>query len=308
MKASASYPATLSFIFKACPHKDPVKAGSIGIGCAIDKKVTAIVSQNKRTQIFVNGQPISFPTVLSIVKALTDKPLLIKIKSDLPLGFGFGISAASTLSTACAINKLLKLNKTKEELAEIAHIAEITNKTGLGSVATAVTGGFLLKSKPGLPTVAVRFPFVGKKLYATVVKGLATPKILKNAKRLSFINQAAQEALEKTKHSDNLTLAEVLDLSLDFAKKSGLLENKTAASLIARIKKAGGHATISMLGQVVISDRPVENDNRYRQETLIITDRTNMSICHCEARRSTSRGNLGRDCFAPLAMISKYSQ
>ena len=270
MYKSASYPASLSFFFKACPDKDPLKAGSIGIGCTIDKKVTTIVSQNKQTQVFFNGQPISFPTVLSVTTALTDKPLLIKIKSDLPLGFGFGISAASALSTTCAINKLLKLNKTNKELTEISHVAEITNKTGLGSIATAVTGGFLLKTKPGLPVEATHFPFAGKKLYAVIVKGLATPKILKNAKRLSFINQAAGEALEKTKRHDNLTLADILDLSLDFAKKSNLLENKAAALLISKIKKAGGHATISMLGQVVISDIPTKLDNHYRTEILTI--------------------------------------
>lgn len=266
-------PASLSFIFKAIYNDDPLKSGSIGIGCTVDKKVEIVVEKSSIGQIFFNGKTISFPTVLTVLKLLTNQPLKIKINSSLPLGYGFGVSGACALATAYAINKLLSLKKSMFQLAEASHSAEIINHTGLGSVATQITGGFLLKTKPCVPGQYIRLPFTGKKLYAVIIGKLTTPTVIGNLARIKKINLAADVALEKIRKNPLVDLAEIIDISYQFALNSGLLTDMKVKDTISKIRNSGGHAAMSMLGQVVITTTKPKLNN-YRVEELTITDNT----------------------------------
>ncbi len=264
-------PATLSFIFKAVNNIDLFKAGSVGIGTTLDKNVTVTVNNNYSGQIFFNGKPVSFPTVANVIKSLTDQNLKIDITSPLPLGYGFGISAASALASAFATNRLLMLGKSKEELIMIAHRAEIINHTGLGSVATAATGGFLLKTKAGIPSKAKKLPFAGQKLYAVIIDKLTTPTVLNSKIRLRTVNNAAEGVLETIHKNSFLKLKDVIDLGYIFAVKAGLLTDIRVISVISDIRKKGKHATMAMLGQVVISDTKPRLKVNYRIEELTVS-------------------------------------
>lgn len=269
----ASCPASLSFIFKILPNKDLTKTGSIGVGCTVDKEVVVTAEKANVSEIVFNGQNIKFPTVESVVAALAPVAVKVEINSPLPLGFGFGISGASALATAYALNNLLNLKRKKPELAEIAHIAEIVNRTGLGSVGTQITGGFLLKKTAGLPVDAVRFPFAGRRLYAFIFNKLETPTILNDKNRLEKINKAADEALAEVRENRQASLGKIIDISCGFAQKSGLLVGEEVASLIGKIRNRGGHATMLMLGEVVISDTLYFFKNNYSVVTLTVSDR-----------------------------------
>lgn len=267
-------PASLSFIFKAVNNIDPLKTGSVGIGTTLDKNVTVIVSKNNSGQIFFNGVPISFPTVATVIKSLTDQNLKIDISSLLPLGYGFGISAASALASAFAANRLLTLGKSKEELIRIVHRAEIVNHTGLGSTVTAATGGFLLKTKAGIPTKTKLLPFTGQKLYAVIIDKLTTPTILTSEIRLRAVNNAAKGVLETIYKNSSLKLKDVIDLAYIFAVKAGLLTDKRVISVINDVRKTGKHATMAMLGQVVITDTIPRLKENYRVEELTVSEKT----------------------------------
>ena len=265
-------PASLSFIFKSHPHTDPVKSGSTGVGCTIDKKVTVTVKQDTKSCMLFNGSKVTFPTAEYVVRQLTQKPVAIHIISPLPLGSGFGISGAASIAIAFALNKLFHFKKTKEELALIAHTAEIINHTGLGSVATQITGGFLIKNKPGLPVSATRLPFTGDKLYAVIIDRLPTPSVLEDKDRVMKINRAAGSALSKIQEKQKIVLKDILDISYIFAKESGLLVSPVLLDIIDTIRKSGGSATMAMLGKVVISNKKPHLDKNYRIEELIITN------------------------------------
>ena len=127
-------PANIACVSKMHTHTNPRWAGSTGYGFTINEGATVAVSKSKKTRVFFNKKKIVLPTVTFVVKALTDQPLKIVISSKLPLGCGFGLSGASALAAAYAINKLLKLRKSKRDLAVIAHTAEAQNKTGLSDV------------------------------------------------------------------------------------------------------------------------------------------------------------------------------
>lgn len=263
-KAEASCPAAISFIFKAflptesSSFEDYRKFGSSGVGSTVDQNVVVSVVESNRFEIIFNGKKINIPTVITAVKIITKRRLSISIKSVLPPGCGFGISGASTLATIAASNKLLKLKLNRERLAEIAHFAEIAEKTGLGTIATQITGGFLIKKKQGLPPVFKKLNFNGAKIFASVIKPLKTPGILNDKNRISQINLAADRAFIKLKDKDNFTMGKLLDISYTFCSENSLISPETDL-LIKKIRNSGGHATMAILGQTVLSDvKPME--------------------------------------------------
>ncbi len=271
-KAKASCPASISFLFKVCPNENLIKMGSIGVGCTIDKKVEAKVEKSRRTEIIFNGKSIEFPTVSYVIDKLAKSTVTVLIKSSLPLGYGFSISGASALATASVLNKLFTLKKTKMDLAKIAHVAEIVNHTGLGSVATQITGGFLLKKKPGLPVSATNLPFIGQKLYAVIIGKLLTPTILKDKKTIQKVNNAADLYLHKLQNKKSPKLEDVIDASLDFVTKTGLLTDERVKNIIAQIKSLGGSATMAILGKVVITNIKPTFIKNYQTVELTITN------------------------------------
>lgn len=254
--------------------------GSVGVGCTIGDEVIVEVEKSSSAEVIFNGTPINFPTVHSVVESLATSPVVVSIKSPLPLGYGFGISSASSLACAYAINEIFDLGKERLELAKIAHVSEIQNYTGLGSVATQITGGFLVKNKPGIPACAGRpvdaynLPFIGQKLYAVIIDRLETPTVLHDERKLEKINAAADYALRKIKNTDNITLEEIINISHECAEKSGLIINKYVKHIISAIRKAGGSATISMLGCVVLTTKKHDNIRDYPVKELVISDKT----------------------------------
>lgn len=263
-------PAALSFIFKSCPDKNLIKAGSVGVGCTVDSGVTASVEKSAVSEIFFNGRKIIFPTVSLSLKSLTGIPLKVALESPLPLGCGFGLSGASSLAVLYAANQLLRLKKTSEFLNSIAHRAEIISKTGLGSVGTQTSGGFLVKTAPGIPVRGYSLPFTGQKIYAVIFGKLLTPKVLGNVNKIKSINSAAGIAMDKLKNLPSPAFADILDLSYAYEIESKLLDDAEIISLVGKIKKSGGHAAMAILGRVVLSDVPPPSDVKYQFKELTV--------------------------------------
>lgn len=271
MIAQASCPTSLSFMFGVIKNKSLLKTGSIGVGCTLDKKVMVEVSLNTETKILFNGKKISLPTVSQVISSLTDKNIAVKISSGLPLGCGFGVSAASALACGSAINKLLNLHKKASQLIEIAHIAEINNKTGLGTVGTETTGGFLVKISAGIPvTDYYRLPLVGKKIYVLIIGKIETPSVLKNNKLIKKITFVAKSKLKLIRK--DMSLEDLLDLSLEFDNESGLFADKGLKKIISGIRERGGSACMASVGKVIISSIKPPKSPVFKMERLTITN------------------------------------
>lgn len=246
--------------------------GSVGIGFTVNKGARVTVTPHEKNTICFNGKQINFPTVASVMNKLRVDKLRVDILSLLPLGYGFGISAASSLGAAWAINKLLRLKKTENQLAEIAHISEIENKTGLGSVGTQITGGFLFKTKPGFPVKAIKYPFLGHKIYVAIIDRFITTEVLNNRSSWRFINKAADDTLEKLKQISSPTLDDMIDASFDFANQAKLLYHGKLKEIIIKIKNKGNHATMSILGQVVVASCKLTGTDFPVEELTITND------------------------------------
>ncbi|OGG12873.1 hypothetical protein A3D77_07985 [Candidatus Gottesmanbacteria bacterium RIFCSPHIGHO2_02_FULL_39_11] len=267
-----SIPAALSFIFKKIKNRATLKTGSVGVGCTINKKVKAVVEKSEKFCVFLNGKEISFPTVYDAVRSITNIPMTIYLTSSLPLGYGFGTSGASALASVFAVNKLLNLTIQNKKLIEYAHISEIKNGTGLGTVGTVSTGGFLIKSSAGIPFDYHTLPFTGKKLYAVLIDRLPTSSIIKNEQKLDKIEKAANISLEKIKNLKNVTLEEILDISYEFVSASSLISDTRVHDVIDKIRQRNGHATMAILGNVVITTQRPTFTVPYDIETLTITN------------------------------------
>ena len=274
--AKAFAPGNISCIFVIKKTKKPEKSGSLGMGFTVNKGVTAAIkkisndkksnnkengydeknNKNLKNIIFFNNKKISFPTVNSVIKELTDEKVIVDIKSGLPLGYGFGISGAAALATAYALNKLFKLKKSRKQLAMAAHIAEVENSTGLGDVINQYFGGFLVKYEPSCKFKAVRLPIKNKAVYCRYFSPIETKKIISDEKIKNRINNAGIKALNKIKalNNKNANIKNIIRISKEFSIDSGLLKNKKIIDLIKHIEKNNGNASMIMLGNAVFSN------------------------------------------------------
>ena len=280
MKEARAYcPAAVSFIFRAyLPErisdingkiiKKLINSGSTGIGCTVDKKVYVRINRSPKKSIFFNGKKINLPTIDKAMGFINTHPVKIEISSQLPLASGFGISGAATLATLYCINELLSLKHKRQELHGFAHAAEILAKTGLGTVATQITGGFLIKNKPGLPVSCRRLKLTGKILYAAIISGIKTDSILNDGKKIKRINREAERTLDEISKMADPSMEEIIETSFAFCKKSNMLLPETER-LIEAIRNRGGKATMAMIGNVVLSTiKPHKFPGKVEQLTI----------------------------------------
>ena len=261
--AKAFAPANISCLFKIFDHKDPRWRGSYGCGFTVNEGVVVEVDTARKNEIQCNGEIIIFPAVEKVVEALTTETISVSILSKLPLGHGFGISGASALATAYALNKLLNLRKTEKELAIIAHIAEVESGTGLGDVINQLYGGFVIKFQPSSEFVVQKLSFENTSVYVHSFDQLSTKNIISNPKIRAQINEAATEILDflqsQIDTKKEFTFQEVVKLAKQFAETSGLLTHQKVKDTIDQIEKNGGTASMIMLGNGVFSTIPFEN-------------------------------------------------
>lgn len=289
MKSARAFaPGNISCVFVIKKTKNPATSGSLGLGFTVNKGVFAtikrapmikknniklinktiisnkkianqinIANKIKKNIIYFNNKKINFPTINSVVKKLINKPIEVNIKSELPLGCGFGISGAAALATAYALNKLLNLKKSKKQLAMTAHIAEVENGTGLGDVVNQYYGGFLAKYEPSCRFKVKKIPIKNTKIYYKYFSGIDTKKTISDRKIKNKINTSGIKALNKIKklNNKNLNLQNLIKISREFSVNSGLLKNKNVIGIIKNIENKNGNASMIMLGNAVFSDK-----------------------------------------------------
>jgi|TARA_B100002003_G_scaffold242370_1_gene265276 pantoate kinase len=281
--AKAFAPGNISCIFSIVKNKDPLKSGSMGVGFTVNEGVLVSIKKinNKKNKIIFNknkikfnNKIINFSTINSVIKKLTKNNVEVNISSKLPLGCGFGISGASSLATAYALNRLFNIKKSKIELAKIAHVSEVENGTGLGDVANQHYGGFLVKFRPSYSFKVKKLRIDNKKIYYKILGRLDTKKIISNKKIESRIDESCLVSLKKIKKliDDKKTnkkdlLKNIIKISKEFSTNSGLI-NKNLLKLIKNIEKNKGNATMIMLGNALFSDKYFKGSKK-----LVIKDK-----------------------------------
>jgi pantoate kinase len=134
----------------------------------------------------------------------------------LPIGAGFGLSAAALLATLTALDRLCGLGLDAKEIAGYAHESEVVHRTGLGDVAACQGGGMVVRKEPGIDASIERTLNLPEPLYAVSFGPIHTPTILGSATAMDRVAKAFPPSFPDS-------IADLFTLSREFAEKSGLL-------------------------------------------------------------------------------------
>ena len=149
----------------------------------------------------------------------------IKIRKNVPPGFGMGSSAASAAGCAIAINKLYNLKLNQNQLVSYAGIGE---KASAGSihydnVAASVLGGFVIVDSSPLSVIRIKAP-------KDLILCVAVPKMKVPKKK----TKVSRSVIPKTvKLSDSITnLANAANIVAGFLNKDSSLIGKSVEDVI----------------------------------------------------------------------------
>ncbi len=262
-------PAGVSSFFEICDRTpdgkmidNPERIGARGGGFALNKgvstEVIVVEAEEKQIQVFINGE--FYPeaeTTKYVVELLTDKvsenyAVTVKHRVEVPIGAGFGSSAAGALGTAFALNRVLGSHLTSNQLGRVAHVAEVKCRTGLGTVGPLLFGGCGLTLEPGAPEYARldRIPVSpNHRIIAGTFRPYPTKEMLASPEKREIINKWGRKTLQKILAEPSLE--NFMEACKQFANRTGFT-TKRVQKLIELSEKAGAiGATQNMLGEAV---------------------------------------------------------
>jgi pantoate kinase len=268
MFGKAFSPSGISSFFETCTHhsngtiiQDPLQRGAKGGGFALAKGVLTTVhadpSSTTEITVMINDIVEAARTTKTLVKMLLSKQsksyqIRIDHKIEVPIGAGFGTSAAGAFSCGLALTAALNMPLTYNEIAQAAHVADIVSNTGLGTVEGLTTGGLVLVVKSGAIGYGLvdRIPIASDlKIVAGVFEPIKKTSILLSQHKIRLINKIARKTMQQI--VINPSPANFMASCKNFAFESGLASERVK-NLIRRAEKAGAiGATQNMIGEAV---------------------------------------------------------
>lgn len=252
MTNSVFVPGHITGFFTVENHEIKLKNGSCGAGFLLSRGVKTTVSTSDKLVIDVNqGDSTVIDEVLSILEIDTD----FKITQDiqLPIGAGFGTSAASALSLTMAINEFLDLGYSDELCGQIAHMVEVNLGGGLGDVIAQTGNGLVLRTKPGAPGIGEiksfkEDVFIGWKTFGKI----DTSSIIRDPHHRKIISDSGSKYLEDFEKEP--TLENFLTFSLKFSRETKLMSEEVK-NLIDYINSSSDilGSSMAMLGNTVFA-------------------------------------------------------
>ena len=250
---TAFCPGHLSGYFYPVIGSRPSTTGSIGAGMVIDEGVSVRATRSDEPSVcarrvredgtvleeFTDSPPLSY--------LAGQFPCTVRIETicTLPIGAGFGLSAAALMAGAFAINALCGAGLSPGECIGRAHEAEILHHTGLGDVAACQGGGRDYRTGAGTGAGIVRYFDVTEPVCAVNFGPLHSPDILGSPETLERIAGAYPG-----QSPDTQTM--FFRLSRLFAERSGLL-TPAVREVLAECDREQIPASMTMLGNGVFA-------------------------------------------------------
>jgi len=250
---TAFCPGHISGYFRRIEGESVAATGSIGAGIVISEGVTATVTPADSTAVSVNRMDNSGNSVHRITTSPPLEYVLNKLGVTaavttvcrLPIGAGFGLSAAALLATLTAVNQSHTLGLTPHDIACLAHEAEVIHRTGLGDVAACQGGGRVVRNGPGIDAPITRTFDLPEPLYAVSFGSISTPSVLGSREQMGRV--AAAFPPKKPENAEDF-----FRFSRQFAEKSGLL-TREAGPVIRQCTDTHVPASMTMLGNGVFA-------------------------------------------------------
>ncbi|MBR4448472.1 pantoate kinase [Methanobrevibacter sp.] len=224
MSKSVFVPGHITGFFTIENHEIKLKNGSCGAGFLLSQGVKTTIDESDEFIIDINqGNDTVIREVLRILEIKPDFKIIQDIQ--LPIGAGFGTSAASALSLALAINEFLDLGYTQDLCGQIAHMVEINLGGGLGDVIAQTGHGLVLRTQPGAPGVGEIKSFEYDVSIAWKTFGeIDTASIIRNPHHKQVISDAGLKYLEY--FEEKPSLRNFLDFSNRFSQETKLMSGE----------------------------------------------------------------------------------
>ncbi|MFZ0006410.1 pantoate kinase [Methanoregula sp.] len=252
-RVTAFCPGHISGYFRRVDGNDPATTGSIGAGIVISEGVTATVRSAHKSSVIIRvesrgggSREVSHvsPPLSSALDSL-GVTAAIETVCRLPIGAGFGLSAAALLAALTATNRLFRLNLSPDDIAELAHETEVTFRTGLGDVAACQGGGRVVRTGPGIHGTIFRSFDLDAPVCAISFGPIHTPEVLGSPSRMARV----AEAFPKRQPADAM---DFFSCCREFSSESGL-ETPTIQRVLAVCDSQDIPAAMTMLGEGVFA-------------------------------------------------------
>lgn len=176
----------------------------------------------------------------------------VDLRLRVPIGAGFGTSAAGTLASCLALVDAVNFPMTLNDLGRITHIAEVVKKTGLGTASAMLTGGFVLVTEPGAPGIGS----VDRLLYpedhvvlCAYLGPIATRGVLSGSDLVNSVNPAARRAMASIRRKPELHT--FLREARQFGEAVGFQSPNVSRLIKAMISAGAVGAAQNMIGEAV---------------------------------------------------------
>ena len=280
MSNSVFVPGHITGFFTIENHEVSLKRGSCGAGFLLTKGVRTTISPSDELTIDVNqGDSTVIDEVLRILE--TDADFKITQDIQLPIGAGFGTSAASAFSLTLALNEFLDLGYSEELCGQIAHMAEVNLGAGLGDVIAQTGQGMVLRVAPGAPGIGEIKSFKHDVCIAwKTFGGIETSSVIRDSRRQQVIYDVGLKYLEY--FEEKPSLKNFLDFSYNFSRETELVSDevkKLIDYLNSRSDILG--SSMAMLGNTVFAI--AQNEDAFKNlevEGLHIDKLNNVGIVH----------------------------
>ena len=226
----------------------PEKRGSRGAGFCVELGAVAEVKLSEETVIYFGDSETDAPVTRRGLELLAPgKNVAARIDHQLPMGQGFGMSAAGTFAACLAAAVELKIPDPKYAALRATHIAEVENRTGLGDAVAQSVGGFVHRLEPGIPPHGEvgRLNFPREEVVLCVLgEPLHTSDVLGSIEARTRIRDSGNICQRDFEELPGFQ--EFLDISWFFARDTGLATEKIVRAM--GDMGATGRGSMAMLG------------------------------------------------------------
>ena len=254
--ASAFAPGHVTGAFRPMSHaRDPRGRGSVGAGLVLELGVraTATFHPGGPRRLRVSSE-LDEPLTISYEVAhrlLGDRRgrLHVTLSHQLPVGQGFGTSAAGAVATALAVAQVL--GRPRRRAIEVAHLADLFGGGGLGGVAAILGGGLEVRLRPGIPPFGeITHRTFGGTIWVGVVGGpIPSPQVLGDARVLARIDAAARACLPEDR---DLRPSTFFALSERFTDRTRIASPRLR-DVLRGLRRRGAWAFQAMFGQSFVA-------------------------------------------------------
>jgi len=265
-RASAFCPAGISSFFQAVTPDLPPKTmqdaytvGARGGGFILEKGVYTQVkvepTESTEIEVTINGKNAPEAKVTcEVCQLLLDEiegsyRIQVDHEVEVPIGAGYGASAAGAVSTTMALSRALGMHLSLNRIGQFAHFAEIRCATGLGSVSGVIRSGMILILEPGAPGYD-RVDWLpldpSHRIITASFAPISKEDIIFSPNALQAVNREGAKVLQQI--LANPTPECFMKLCNKFANKVGFLSERIADVLEKVIDAGALGATQNMIG------------------------------------------------------------